>query len=141
MATGLGLALDILLDLQRAMERTQTAPWSSLATSGRGAFPSVNLFSEDDDVVLVAELPGVAKGDVDVQIRRNEVRIFGNKNIDYGSDASLHRRERLAGRFDRIFTVPFEVETDGVEAHHRQGLLAIRLPRAAADRPRAIEVQ
>lgn len=141
MATNLALALDMLLDLQQAMERTQTAPWSSLTTSGKGAFPPVNLFSEDDSVVLVAELPGVAKSDVDVQIRRNEVRIYGNKSIDYGPDSSLHRRERLPGRFDRTFTVPFEIDADGAEAHHRQGLLAIRLPRTAADRPRAIDVQ
>jgi len=141
MANGYSLALDMLRDLQRSMERTRTGAWPGLATMGGGAFPSVNAFAEDDSVVLVAELPGVARNDVDVEVRRNQVRISGTKNIDYGADVSLHRRERMAGRFDRTFTVPFEIDGNRVEAHHRQGLLAIRLPRAEADRPRAIEVQ
>jgi HSP20 family protein len=123
------------------MEQARTGSWSGSTTTGRGAFPSVNAFSEDDNVVLVAELPGVAKEDVNVEVRRNQVRISGIKSIDYGSAASLHRRERMAGTFDRTFAVPFEIDADGIEASHRQGLLAIRLPRAAADKARTIEVQ
>ena len=141
MANGLTRALDLLLDLQRSMDRARTGGWSGLSTMGGGAYPPVNVFSEDDGLVVVAELPGVAKGDVDVQVRRDQIRISGRKTIDYGSEVSLHRRERLPGSFDRTFTVPYQIDAESVEAHHRQGLLAIRLPRAAADRPRSITIE
>jgi HSP20 family protein len=141
MVNGLTRAFDLLLDLQRSMDRARTGGWSGYGTAGGGAFPSVNVFSEDDGVVVVAELPGVAKGDVDVQVRRDQVRISGTKTIDYGSDVSLHRRERRAGAFDRTFTLPFQIDAGAVEAHHRQGLLAVRLPRAAADRSHSITVE
>lgn len=141
MVNGLARALDMLLDLQHSMDRARTTTWSGISTTGGGAFPSVNVFSEDDSVVLVAEMPGVSKGDVNVEVRRNQIRISGTKQIDYGPEVSLHRRERRPGRFDRTFSVPFEIDSAGVEAHQRQGLLAVRLPRAEADKARAIEVQ
>ena len=68
------------------------------------------------------------------------VRIAGRKAVAYGDKASLHRRERLAGRFDRAFTVPFEVEADQVKAECRDGMLALFLPRAERDKPRTIAV-
>jgi HSP20 family protein len=52
----------------------------------------------------------------------------------------VHRRERLAGRFDRVVTLPVEIDADGVQAECRDGLLALLLPRAARDRPRTIQV-
>jgi HSP20 family protein len=140
MVNNLARAFDMLLDLQRSMDRTQTPSWWGSSTSGRGAFPPVNIFSADDSVVVVAELPGVKQGDVEVQVHKNQLRISGRKNIDYGESASLHRRERCAGAFDRTLSVPFEIDADKVEAQRQQGLLAIRLPRSEADKPRAVKI-
>jgi HSP20 family protein len=140
MVNNLARAFDMLLDLQRSMDRTQTQSWWGSSTAGRGAFPPVNIFAAEDSVVVVAELPGVKKGDVEVQVHKDQVRIFGTKAIDYGKSASLHRRERREGAFDRTFSVPFEVDADKVEARRQQGLLAIRLPRSEADKPRAVEI-
>ncbi len=140
MVNSLARAFDMLLDLQQSMDRTPTQSWWGSSTAGRGAFPPVNIFSAEDSVVVVAELPGVKAGDVEVQVHKDQVRISGRKTIDYGESASLHRRERREGAFDRTFSVPFDVDVDRVEAKRQQGLLAIRLPRSEADKPRAVTI-
>ncbi|HVH79790.1 MAG TPA: Hsp20/alpha crystallin family protein, partial [Stellaceae bacterium] len=75
-----------------------------------------------------------------IQVHGKTVRIAGRKAVEYGDRASLHRRERLTGRFDRAFTVPFEIDADQVKAECRDGMLALFLTRAERDKPRAIAV-
>ena len=52
----------------------------------------------------------------------------------------MHRRERLAGRFDRALTLPVEIDPEGVKAEYRDGVLALFLPRAESEKPRAIKI-
>jgi len=90
--------------------------------------------------VLIAEIPGISRDDVNVEIHRNRVRLSGEKKISYGEGASLHRSERETGSFDRTFTTPFEIDADSVLAEYREGILALSLPRAEQDKPRSIKV-
>jgi HSP20 family protein len=129
-----------LLNIQRAFEQSQYSDWLGLSTASRGAFPPVNVFQQDDDLVVIAEMPGVKKEDIDISIKRDRLRIAGKRSIDYGKNISVHRREREAGTFDRTFTLPLEIEADEVKAEYQDGLLALRLPRAEKDRPKQIEI-
>jgi HSP20 family protein len=52
----------------------------------------------------------------------------------------VHRRERLAGRFDRAVTMPVEINPEGVKAEYRDGILALYLPRAESEKPKSIKV-
>ena len=90
--------------------------------------------------MLIAEVPGISKSDLDVQVKGRTIRLAGTKVVKYGENASLHRRERLAGRFDRSITLPVEVDADGVKAECRDGILALFLPRAEQDKPRSIKI-
>lgn len=141
MVNGVAQAFDMLLDLQRSLDRARSSSWPGLVTTGPGAFPPVNAFSENDAVVLVAEVPGVSKADINIEVRQDRIRISGKKAIEYGPNTSLHRRERRPGTFDRTFTIPFQIDPDGVKAQQENGILAIRLPRAEADKPRSITVE
>jgi len=91
-------------------------------------------------VVVVAEIPGVKKSDLDIQVKNNRIRISGRRTIDYEEGASLHRRERVSGAFDRTIAVPMEVEADQVKAEYREGILAVHLPRAERDKPRSVAI-
>ena len=133
-------ALDALLDLQRAVEAARKSSWFNGSTAGSGAFPPINVFRQGHDFVLVAELPGVDKDALDVQVKGRQVRIHGTKAVDFDEDASIHRRERRAGAFDRVLTVPSEIDSDRVKAEYHDGVLSVRLPRAEADRPRSISI-
>ena len=70
----------------------------------------------------------------------NAVRIAGSKAIEYPKQASLHRRERLDGAFDRTVTIPVEIDADRVKAECRDGILALFLTRAERDKPKSIKV-
>lgn len=131
---------DALLDIQRALEESRNSDWLGLSTSSRGAFPPVNVFQQKHDLVVVAELPGVRKEDLEISVHKNQLRIAGNKEIAYGEGISIHRQERLAKRFDRTFTLPIHVDSDGVRAEYRSGVLAIFLPQVAQERPKSVQI-
>jgi HSP20 family protein len=131
---------DALVHFQQALDSFRTSGWLGAGPSASGAYPPINIFRKGDDVVAIAEVPGIGKSDLEIQVIGRTVRIAGRKAVEYGDKASLHRRERLAGRFDRAFTVPFEVEADQVKAECRDGMLALFLPRAERDKPRTIAV-
>jgi len=129
-----------LLGLQRAMDGVMGNDWFGSRTSGTGAFPLVNVFNDGEDFVLVAELPGVKKEDLDIQVRGDILRIQGKKTISYDDGASVHRRERATGQFDRTLTLPAEVDAAKVAAEYRDGVLTLRLPRAESAKPRTVTI-
>ena len=90
--------------------------------------------------MAIVELPGVSKTDLELQAKDDTVRISGKKSIAYGDKVSVHRRERVAGTFDRTVTVPVQINPDGIKAEFRVGVLALFIPRAESDKPRAIQI-
>ena len=132
--------VDALFDLQRALDSRLEGGWLRDATSGTGAFPPINVFQQGDDIVAVLEVPGVAKEDLDIQVKGNALRVSGKKAIAYPESASLHRRERLSGSFDRTLTVPMQINAEGIKAEYRDGVLALFIPRAEADKPRTVRI-
>lgn len=126
--------------LQRAVDATRLSDWLGSATTGYGAYPPVNVFRKGDDFTLVAEIPGVDKNDLDVIVKGEQVRLTGKKIIDYSDDVSIHRRERVAGEFDRTVTVGSEIDADRVEAEYRNGVLTVFLPRAESAKARSVKI-
>jgi HSP20 family protein len=131
---------DTLFRLQRALEGRLASNWLEPTTSGIGAFPPINVFQQGHDFVAILELPGVVKGDLELEAKDNVIRISGKKSIDYGDKISMHRRERVSGTFDRTIMVPVQINPDGIKADFREGILAIFIPRAEGDRPHAIKI-
>src|ERR1700739_3901790 len=123
-------AFDALSSLQQTLDSFRASSWLTTGPSGGGSYPPMNVFRKGDDFILVAEVPGIQKSDLTVQIKGNTIRLAGTKAVSYPENASLHRRERLAGRFDRAVALPVEIDADGVKAESRDGILALFLPRA-----------
>lgn len=140
MARGIPDPFRPLLNLQRTLDTFRTSDWLARGPSGTGAYPPLNVFRRGDDVVIVTELPGIRRDDVDIQIQDDRVRISGRKNIEYAEGASLHRRERVAGVFDRTVAIPIEVDADRVAAQYRDGVLTLVLPRAERGKPKSITI-
>jgi HSP20 family protein len=131
---------ETLLNLQDALQGAFHANWLDSSPSGTGAYPPVNVFRKGDDFVVIAEVPGIKKSELEIQVHGNALRIAGTKSLDHSEKASVHRRERLAGRFDRAITIPVEIDADKVKAECRDGMLALYLPRAERDKPRSIKL-
>jgi len=140
MIAGLTDPFDALLRLQRELEGRRASEWLADTTSGMGAYPPVNLFQQGHDFVAIIELPGVVKGDLELQAKENTLSISGKKSVGYGEKASVHRRERVAGSFDRTIALPIQIDPNGIKAELRDGILALYIPRAESDKPRTIKI-
>jgi HSP20 family protein len=133
-------ALDALLQFQQALDTSRSSGWLGSSPSGSGSYPPLNVFRQGDDIVVIAEVPGVRKSDLQIEVKGRTIRIAGTKAVSYGEKSSVHRRERLAGRFDRAITLPVEVDAEKVKAECRDGILALYLPRAERDKPKTIQL-
>jgi HSP20 family protein len=129
-----------LLNLQRSLESTRRSDWFGGTTASRGAFPPINVFGRGHDFVVVAELPGVEKDALTIELHRRKLRVAGAKAVSYPTDVSAHRRERASGSFDRTITFPVDVDPDGAKAAFDDGILTLHVPRSEAEKPRSIAV-
>jgi HSP20 family protein len=132
--------IDALFRLQRALDQRLDSDWLEDATTGTGAFPPINVFQQGTDFAAFIEMPGVRKEHLTLEARGSTIRISGKKIVDYGDKASIHRRERVAGSFDRTITLPIEVDANRIAADYRNGMLVLTLPRAESDKPKSIKV-
>jgi HSP20 family protein len=141
MISAFGDPFDALLNLQQEMEARRTSDWFQDMTTSRGPFPPINVFQQGENILAIVELPGIDKKDLQVQTKDNTIRISGKKKADYPEGVSVHRSERVFGEFDRTLSLPVQFDPDSIQAEYRDGILALFLPRAEADKPRTIAIK
>jgi HSP20 family protein len=140
MVSNFSSPFDALFALQRALEANVASGWLGAGTTGAGSFPPINVFQQGDDFVAIVELPGVDKNSLQIEAKQNTIRIAGQKTIEYHEKASVHRRERVTGSFDRTIGVPIQIDPEAIRAEMRDGVLALFIPRAERDKPRKITI-
>jgi HSP20 family protein len=107
-----------------------------------GVYPLVNVTEGSDNYYIRAELPGIKVEDLDVSVTGNSLCIAGERKIPAEDEkAKYHRREREAGRFSRIISLPAQVDTTRVEASSVDGILTVVLPKSEAAKPKQITVK
>ena len=131
---------EALFSLQRALEARLASDWLQHQTTSQGPFPPINVFQQGNDLLVILELPGVDKSSLQIEAKESTIRIAGKKAVSYPDGVSVHRRERVAGEFDRTLSLPVQLEPDGITAEYRDGILALFLPRSERDKPRTITV-
>ena len=141
MITAFADPFDTLLNLQRALEASYASDWLQDLTTSRGPFPPMNVFQQGDDILVIIELPGMDKNNLQIQAKENTIRISGKKAVDYPEGVSVHRRERISGEFDRTLSIPVQLDPDRIKAEYRDGILTLFLPRAESDKPRTITIK
>jgi HSP20 family protein len=105
-----------------------------------GVFPLINVTEDQDNFYVRAELPGIGADELDISVTGDSLSIGGERKISE-EDAQYHRREREAGKFSRIITLPSQVNTEEVEAQCHDGILDIMLPKNEAAKPKQITVK
>lgn len=113
-----------------------TAPFAAL----NRAFPALNVWEDERQLFVEAELPGLTMEDIEVLVQRDELTIRGQRKANGPADAAFHRRERGVGEFSRVVQLPYEVDSEKVSATIRDGVLSITLAKAEAALPRKIKV-
>jgi HSP20 family protein len=105
-------------------------------------FPLVNLWTDTDNALITAELPGYNSKEIDISVVGNELVLKGKREpIQVKDTDCCHRRERRFGEFSRTIRLPFSVETEKVNAQFKNGVLHITLPRAEIDKPKKISIK
>jgi HSP20 family protein len=111
---------------------------------GRAArqYPLVNLSEDRDHIYVEALAPGVDPASIDVAVMRNVLTISGEKRRlpEELKPEATHRSERATGKFVRSIELPMEIDSDQVKAEYKHGLLMVTLPKAAAAKPKQINV-
>lgn len=104
--------------------------------------PAVDIYENaNQEIVLKAELPGIAREDIDLRVEHNTLTLRGERKRDTDvKQEQYHRVERAYGAFSRSFSLPSRIDTEQVRAEFKDGVLAITLPVKAAAKPRQIDV-
>jgi HSP20 family protein len=103
--------------------------------------PAVDVSENDDAIVVKAELPGVDKRDISVDLNDRILTIKGERSSEKEEkDETFHRRERVHGSFERRFTLPAAVKADKIKADYKDGILRIEVPKSEEAKPKKITV-
>lgn len=107
-----------------------------------GVFPLINLSEDKNNYYVRAELPGLDSEELDIQTTGETLSISGERKIPSESEkANYHRRERKAGRFSRIISLPGDFDHGRVEASLIDGILTVTMPKSEKAKPRQIKVK
>jgi len=121
-----------LLAIQQRLDR--------FAPSPSGWIPPIDVHETVEEYVITAELPGLAREDVRIQVSEGQVQISGQRRESNVSCEQYHRVERGHGSFSRTFKLPLPVDVEHVTADLRDGVLTIVCPKTTDNPPRRINV-
>ena len=103
--------------------------------------PVVDMYDEDDKIVIKAELPGMDKKDIAIDVKDRVLTLSGERNTDNEvKEENYYRRERVYGKFQRAFSLPADVDSDKIKADFKEGLLKIEVPKPEKQKPKQITV-
>lgn len=105
-------------------------------------WPKIDITEDNNGYTLRADLPGVDKKDVRIQIDKNILKIEGEKKSEYKQEKGRYYHfERSYGQFSRSFVIPDGTDNEKIEAKMDNGVLELTIPKAKQEKPRAIEVK
>jgi HSP20 family protein len=122
-----------LEDLQKEMNQLFESNWPRLGRKGNGGAlwaPAVDIVDEKDQIKVKADLPGMKKEDIDINLDNDILTIKGEKKEEKEiKEKDFVRSERYYGAFHRAFTLPATVDSSKVNASYKDGVLEITLPK------------
>jgi len=128
-----------LQNLRRRMNRIFDD--SDSAESAAIWAPAVDVLESQQEIVLEAELPGMTKEDIDIQLTDDTLTIRGERKLEPAARGEhFHRVERQYGPWQRTFRVEVPIDTSRVTASYEDGVLTLLLPKLAAVTPRQIDI-
>jgi HSP20 family protein len=103
--------------------------------------PAVDILEGQDSYLIRAELPGMKREDIHVEVEDGALVLSGERKSEKPAEGVEYRHvERIATKFSRSFTLPETVKQDGIDAKYKDGILEIRVPKAEQAKPRQIEI-
>jgi HSP20 family protein len=126
-------------DIDRVFDAFFGAPMTNGTT--RRWVPAMDLVETDDHLVLRADLPGLDKEDVEIEVNDGVLTVSGERRTEHEDSADgYHRVERAYGRFSRSLSLPQGIDADRVRADFDKGVLEVRIPKPAERKPHRVQI-
>jgi len=133
-------ALDNVIAVQNFLDNIEPKDIFKFNPIKRSEFPQLNLLKDENEVQVQAEMPGVKKEDLEIEIKGDHLTIKGKREFKYGDDINCIQLERRTTEFKRSIKLPFRVDSDKVQAELKNGVLLVTISRQENDKPKTILV-
>ncbi len=134
-----------LMNVHEQLSRLFEEPAGGTSSSDMGYggwFPAVDLREEEKRFVIEADLPGVKKEDIQIEVENSILTLRGERRFENETKReNYHRIERAYGKFVRSFTLPSRVDASQISASHNGGILEVVVPKAKESLPQRIEIK
>jgi HSP20 family protein len=128
--------------MNRLFEQTLSRSRGEEGVSATTWTPAVDIYETADTIVMKAELPGVVREDIQIQINENTLTLQGERRFAKDvQEENYLRLERAYGGFHRSFTLPATVQQDKIRALFKDGVLELVLPKAEDSKPKRISIE
>jgi len=128
-------------EINRLFEPVSTDDWAR-ESEFFGWAPAVDVYENNDSVVVKAELPGMKKEDIEISLHQGSLIISGERKSESDSgNGDSSRSERFFGRFQRALELPRPVDPNNVKASYKDGILTVTLPKTEESKPKQITVK
>lgn len=121
-------------DLDREFEKV----WKNDMSSLQKFNAAVDIEEDDDHWMMSFDLPGIPKEDVNIEVKDNVLKVWGERKNEVKEDAYV---ERSFGRFERAFSLPKNAQADQVDAHFENGVLRVAVPKAEIKEAKKVEIK
>ncbi len=123
----------------QALSKTRAGDEEGLTASTW--LPAVDIFETADSIVMKAELPGVSRENIDIQVRDNTLALKGERTFEREvKDENYLRIERSYGAFQRAFSLPTAIQQDKIKAVFKDGVLEVTMPKAEEAKPKQVKI-
>lgn len=128
--------------MNRVFEDAAVRGWKSDEPSATTSWsPAVDIYETDSEIMVQAELPGIDRKDIALQLENNVLTLKGDRRFEKETNQeNYHRIERSYGGFSRAFTIPTIVDEDKIRADYRDGILKIALPKKEQVKTKQIKI-
>ncbi|HET6514497.1 MAG TPA: Hsp20/alpha crystallin family protein [Thermodesulfovibrionales bacterium] len=103
--------------------------------------PQVDIIERKNDIMVIADMPGVDETSVDITLEKNILTIYGRVDVETPQDHRLSLSEYGIGDYQRVFTLSDEVDRDKIQATVKNGVLSLVMPKAESARTRKIPIK
>jgi HSP20 family protein len=103
--------------------------------------PAVDIYETENELVLSAEVPGIAEKDIEIRVEDNTLQLRGERKFEKETkEENYHRIERSYGSFYRAFTLPNSIDSEAIKAEHENGVLRVTMPKRQELKPRTVKI-
>ena len=104
-------------------------------------YPTVDIYDNDENIIITAELPGIDKKDIVIDVKDGVLTLKGERSLDNEvKEDKYYCRERMYGKFERAFRLPADVDPEKISADYKDGILKIDIPKPEGKKPKHVAV-